>query len=36
MLSPENQKECSARRAKTNGIIKYSVKNNGFAIPAIA
>jgi hypothetical protein len=32
---PENQKECSVKRAMTNGIVKYSLQNNRFVIPAV-
>ena len=33
---PENQKECSARRAITDKIVSYAFKINGFVIPAMA
>ena len=33
---PENQKECSAKRARTNEILRYLLKIDVLAIPAIA
>jgi len=33
---PENQKECSAKRATTKRIVSYLFENNKFIIPAIA
>ena len=35
IFCPENQKECSARRAITDGVVSYSLNINGFAIPVI-
>ena len=36
MSWPENQKECSAKRAITNRIVRYWLQNKQFIIPAIA
>ena len=33
---PENQKECSAKRAKTNRTVRYPWKINGLVLPAAA
>ncbi len=36
IFSPENQKECSARRVTTDEIVSYVLKISGFGIPAMA
>jgi hypothetical protein len=35
IVLPENQKECSAKRATTNKCVSYLVKMNEFALPAM-
>ena len=36
ICSPDNQKECSAKRAITNRIVRYWLQSNWFIIPAVA